>query len=1175
MKISIRFNLNEEKGVSEETAAKLRTVAIKIHMILGDVRVDEFDAGKLTFCGDNGFKMTDEIYRRIEKTLVDAGLDNAVISYGDDLSDEGDENADEEEEAAAAVEEKDGETLDKFFEKLEEEDRKEDKIVSGTVSAMKKACDEKVGESAAADGKKEAFAEESGRLDSLFGKNVNKDEEEESVKEKVRRMLSEDDGSKKSLFGYERARNNGGDKNEGGKETFGAIQRRIADLKAYLSKKVKGQQNAIEAFVRAIFGVEVLIEKEHKGPLATFMFAGPPGCGKTFISECAAEFLKDRKYARFNMSEYAEFGASVNGYELTNKPGMITQFVSKNPRCMILFDEIEKASQANLRLFLQILDAGVIKDLGTGDDVHFNDAILIFTTNVARNLYEDVDGSNMSGITKSAIVSALASDENPMTGKPYFPKELVSRWAKGTVVMFNRLEPYSLKEVVLAELKNKVETAEKNTGIRINCDYDKIASLIMYSVGGSGDARTMVGAVTRFIESELFDAISQLTRRKMDVDKLKEITLGVDYGKSEARSLFEVSDKVPLLFATDKKYNAQLRKACAGAKNVKAYFCNCAEDAKNAFGNEISAVVLDVFMNEKNAKERPSDLEDMDSDGVTLFDMLTEKYPEVPVYILNDDDNGYDDVAFDTFLARGAKGVLHYRSGDVAGNTASLTYVKEATVTGNKFYKLTGSSNVLTYNCAQEIVGGGSELKIIARKLEIKRSVKAEDRESVVADVSRPDVRFADVIGSDDVKSAMAECVAYLKNPKQYTSSGKRAPKGILLYGPSGTGKTMLAKALAGETDVTFIEKNATQFYKKYVGDGPESVRQLFRTARRYAPSIIFIDEVDGFARQRTGSEFNHSAEELLTTFLSEMEGFKANENKPVVVVCATNFGIKAEEDGDKALDPAFVRRFDKRILVGLPDKDDREKLIRHYLLQKGVDPEGLADGISMLAKKTVGYSHSGIKDIIVSLAERADGNAITDAMLEEAQDLDEHGKSREYSKESVLRTARHEAGHTIVSWANGRTPAYMTIVSRGSYGGYMMHDDNDDELVDSKNDLLDRICCSLGGRAAELVYYGGEDGLTNGASSDLRKATELAAMMIGSWGMYGNRLAVADCFGEAVDKELYAEVNALMEKELARAVKLISDNREKADRLIEALLERNSLDAKEMEKILGVPPEK
>lgn len=1157
MKVLIRFNLSEGKDISEETAEKLNTVAIKIGIILRGMEIVHLDAVKLTFYSEKHIEITNEIYDRIDKVLKDAGFNDAVIAFGADYCDS--DETEESDEVAAGLEEKETDTFDEFFDKLEKEDKKEDETVSGDVSDMKRAFDEKVGKSGLYGDKADMAAESADELNDALSSD---DNDEGSLSEWVREKLRNGKG------------NTGLAKEEGQeKETFGGVQRRIADLKAALAKKVKGQQHAIDSFVRAYFGAEVLVEKDHKGPLATFLFAGPPGCGKTFISECAAEFLKDREYARFNMSEYSEYGASVNGYEINNTPGVITQFVKKNPKCIVLFDEIEKASQQNLKLFLQILDAGVIRDHGDRKNVSFKDAILIFTTNVARNLYDDVDGANLSGITKSAIVSALATDENPMTRKPYFPQELVSRWAKGTVVMFNRLEPYALKEIVLSELKNKIATAEKNTGLKINCDFDKTASLIMYSVGGSGDARTMVGEVTRFIESELFDAVSQLTRRKMDVDNLKEITLNVDYKKSDAKNFFEVSEKVPVLFATDKKYNAQLKKACAEAKDVKAIFCNSAEATKKAFDNEISAIVLDVFMKEKNAQDRPSDLEDMESEGVRLFDFIIEKYPEIPVYLLNDEEKGYDDVAFDTFLARGAKGVVHFRSGETEENVSGLTYVKDATITGNNFYKLTRSSNILTYNCAQEIVNDGKELRINVRRLEIKRSVKAEDRGSVLADMSRPDVKFSDVIGSEDVKQAMTECVKYLKNPKQYTSSGKKAPKGILLYGPPGTGKTMLAKALAGETDVTFIEKNATEFYKKYVGEGPESVRDLFRTARRYAPSIIFIDEVDGFARQRTGSEFTHNAEELLTTFLSEMEGFRSNENRPVIVVCATNYGIKAEEDGEKVLDPAFVRRFDKRILVDLPDKEDREKLIRHYLEGKGVDPEGLESGIAMLAKKTVGYSHSGIKDIVVSLVERADGQEITDAMLEEAQDMDEHGKSKEYSKESVLRTARHEAGHAMVSWATGKMPAYMTIVSRGSYGGYMMHDNDDKELVDSKSDILDRICCSLGGRAAELVYYGDEAGLTNGASSDLRKATELAVMMIGCWGMHGDRLAVAECFGEAVDKDLYAEVNALMNKELARAVKFIIDNREKAEKLIQALLEYNSLDSKQMEKILGAPP--
>ena len=960
-----------------------------------------------------------------------------------------------------------------------------------------------------------------------------------------------------------------------GKQTFGTLQKNIADMKAALLKEVKGQQHAVDAFVRAYFGAEVLVEKEHKGPLATFLFAGPPGCGKTFLSECASKYLKDRIYARFDMSEYSEFGSSINGYDFSGKSGVITRFVKKNPRCVILFDEIEKASSNNLKLFLQILDAGVIRDAGTQEEVSFKDAILIFTTNVARNLYEDNEDSNLSTVSKSTIVSAVESDKNPATGKPYFPKELVSRWAKGTVVLFNRLEPYALKEIVLKELKYRISVAEKNTGVEIICDYDKIASLIMYSVGGSGDARTMVGAVTRFMESELFDAISQLTRRNMDVDKLKKIFIEVDYSDEKVRGLFEEKAKVPILFATDNAYSADLKEACVG-NGVKAVMKNDIKSVRTALDGEAEAIVLDVFLKEKNENGRPSDFEDINSCGVDIFEYVTANHPEIPVYILNDEGNGYDDAEYDTFLSRGAKGVVHFRKGDAQYNGAALAFVKHSTVTGNNFYKMSRACNVLAYNCAQAIEDGGKTLHITARKLEIKRAVKADDVNSLVADMSRPRISFADVIGAEDVKEAMRDCVNYLTNPKQYTASGRKAPKGILLYGPPGTGKTMLAKALAGETDVAFIEKNGTEFFKMYVGQGPESMRKMFRTARRYAPAIIFIDEVNAFGRMRTGSESSAAAEQLLNTFLSEMDGFKNNDNKPVVVVCATNYAIKQEEaEDDAVLDQAFVRRFDRKILVGLPELDERRELLAHFLKLNGVSPEGLEKGIDMLAKKTAGYCHDSLRKLTDDIVKHAEGKPVTDKMLEDAYDRVEYGEEKKYSEESVLRTARHETGHSIVSWANGETPSYITIVARGDYGGYMMSDTDEKECVNTKGQILDSICCALGGRAAEIVYYGEEAGLTTGPSSDLVKATKLAYRLVGSWGMQKGRLAVSGLFGDVVNKEVYDEVNAIMAEQLDRAKRLITEHKDAADKLVNALIEFNSLDAEAVRDLIGNPPAK
>lgn len=955
-------------------------------------------------------------------------------------------------------------------------------------------------------------------------------------------------------------------KREREKLTFGQKQRNIAALKVALQDEVKGQQHAVDAFVRAYFGAETLVEKEHKGPLATFLFAGPPGCGKTFLSECAARFIKDRSFARFDMSEYGDYGKVLNASEVITK-------VIEDPYGIFLFDEIEKASVYNLRIFLQILDAGKVKT--TNDlEVSFKDAILIFTTNVAKNLYDGDETGNLSGVGKSTIISALESDVNPRNEKPYFPRELVSRWAKGTVVLFNRLEPYAFKEIVIKELGRKLATAEANTGLKIECDVDKVASLIMYSVGGDADARSMIGAVDKFVESELYDAVSQLTRRNMDVDALKKIYIDVDYRTSPFRSLFEQTGKLPLLFVAESCYGKEIKRVCGKEKKIRVTSVNDMASVISACDGEVGAVVLDVLLKEKNDGDRPSDLEDVNSAGVDIFEYLIANCPDIPIYVLNDEERGFEDAEFDTFIARGAKGILHFRKGDDAYAAEEIEFVRHSVVTGNSFRKMAKGYNVLGYNCAQQIEENGTAIRISVRRLEKKRAVRANDVNNVLADVSRPRTKFADVVGATEVKEAMKACVDYLLNPKKFAGTGLKVPKGILLYGPPGTGKTMLAKALAGETDVAFIEKNGTEFFKKYVGDGPESIRTMFVTARKYAPAIIFIDEVDAFAKKRIGSEFTRYSEQLLTTFLSEMDGFKSHPDKPVILVCATNYSIKGDDaDSIKAgvLDPAFVRRFDRKILVGLPELDDRRALIRHFLRLCGADVSALEKGIDILAKKSEGYNNDALRQLIENLVKEKGLKNVTVKDLEEAYDGAEHGKEKKYSEESRLRTARHEAGHAVVSWACGKIPSYVTIISRGDYGGYMMSD-SDEESKGLKTEILDRICTVLGGRAAELVYYGEQDGLSAGPSSDLVTATKLASRFVGSWGMSEGRLAVTNGFGDDVAKEVYDEVNAMLIGQCGRAEEIIRRHKKATDRLVEALLENNSIDGYEIVDVLGQP---
>ena len=455
------------------------------------------------------------------------------------------------------------------------------------------------------------------------------------------------------------------------------------------------------------------------------------------------------------------------------------------------------------------------------------------------------------------------------------------------------------------------------------------------------------------------------------------------------------------------------------------------------------------------------------------------------------------------------------------------------------------------------------------QRLNLARNISVEDNGDILSDLSRPTVKFDDVIGAEDAKTTMKDFLRYLKNPKQYTESGARPPRGILLYGPPGTGKTLLAKALAGESNVAFIQKNSTEFLTKYVGGGPKSVRDMFKQARKYAPAIIFIDECDVFATKRTGSEIGRSGEEVLTAFLSELDGFVFDAKKPVLVVVATNYQISG--NGPTVLDPAFVRRFDRKICIELPNTEERERFIKYYLNKhsiKTIDDETVKN----IASRTYGYSPANLEMVIELAIRNAGGNDVTPKILNDSLDEEASGKVNKFSEESVKRTSYHEAGHTVIHWLCGKKPTFVTNVSRGGYGGYMLTEVDDSEATSRKQDLLDDICCSLGGRAAEIVVYGEESGLTTGASGDLAQATRVAKTIISNYGMESGILAAFNPheFGPSIDEMIFKRVNEILISEFERACKMLTDNRDLLEKVTSKLIEKNSLTKAEIEELLG-----
>jgi ATP-dependent Zn protease len=335
----------------------------------------------------------------------------------------------------------------------------------------------------------------------------------------------------------------------------------------------------------------------------------------------------------------------------------------------------------------------------------------------------------------------------------------------------------------------------------------------------------------------------------------------------------------------------------------------------------------------------------------------------------------------------------------------------------------------------------------------------------------------------------------------------------------------------------------------------------------------LCIDESDASAKNRS-SESGEKTGDVLTALLTEMDGFKSNADKPVFVLAATNYSV--EQSDRRSLDPAILRRFDRKILVDLPDKQEREQ----YLKMKMQKNPALALSATLLenvASRAVGSSIAEL-ELIIELAIRNSikkgENVVTDEIFENAFETYMNGEEKKWERTTVERTARHEAGHALLCWLSGETPSYLTIVSRGNHGGYMQHADGEDKMLYTRKELLGRIRTSLAGRAAELVCYGEEDGVSTGASGDLNSATRLAEYMICAYGMDETvglgSIDLASISGSAYYTTVRNRVNEVLKEQLILAKKAVVEHKKAFDALVSALLEKSHLTGKEIDSILS-----
>ncbi|MCP0886823.1 ATP-dependent zinc metalloprotease FtsH [Ligilactobacillus sp. WILCCON 0076] len=437
-------------------------------------------------------------------------------------------------------------------------------------------------------------------------------------------------------------------------------------------------------------------------------------------------------------------------------------------------------------------------------------------------------------------------------------------------------------------------------------------------------------------------------------------------------------------------------------------------------------------------------------------------------------------------------------------------------------------------------------------------------------------IRFSDVAGAEEEKQELVEVVEFLRDPRKFLALGARIPSGVLLEGPPGTGKTLLAKAVAGEAGVPFFSISGSDFVEMFVGVGASRVRDLFENAKKNAPSIIFIDEIDAVGRRRgNGMGGGHDErEQTLNQMLVEMDGFEGDEG--VIVMAATN--------RSDVLDPALLRpgRFDRKILVGRPDVKGREAILkvhaRNKPLAKDVD-------LKMIAKQTPGFVGADLENLLneaALLAARRDKKKIDSSDLDEAEDRVIAGpakRDRVISKTERETVAYHEAGHTIVGLVlnDARVVHKVTIVPRGRAGGYAIMLPKEDQMLLSKKNMEDQVAGLMGGRAAEEIIFNQK---SSGASNDFQQATQLARAMVTQYGMSsklgpvqyeGNASIMA---GEMGGNAPYSgqtsniideEVKRISDEGMQKAKEIIEANRKQHKIIAEALLEYETLDEKQI----------
>jgi len=896
---------------------------------------------------------------------------------------------------------------------------------------------------------------------------------------------------------------------------LGRLIEEVQGLQNLLSRKVIGQRQAIQQIVDALFQARLYRHTDQQTPRAVLLFLGPPGVGKTYTAQILAEQLGDGDgggFLHLDMSSYADGDAYrlLVGFEPSYKdarPGLLTGHVKEHPRSLILVDEIEKAHPVTQNQFLQILDRGELEDKNTRDRVSFAETIVVFTTNLGHELYSGGKGGVQDGsaLSRADVLEALGHAGDPGRNVQAMSPELVSRLAKGYPILFGHLTPMDLESIARLALDELAVEFEAQLGIHLEAVDDRLITLMILHLGPDLDARTVTAGIPLMIKDALRDFLAErrdeLFSEAGVFDRIRSLSLELPGGSDgEFLATFHAGgDKLLVVSAGDGNQTPDKQ-----FPDLSWRSAGDGEQALQALRHDDSDLVLvDIDLD-------AGDGEDAGAGMLRTLRRLRAARPDLPVYLYTSrrlTDEAERNTIERLLAGSGARGFLPEPISDWrAGKTSDLEQARHAVLRERMLRDMFRKRQTVQFHWTSELRQQDKAAVIVLRPRDLHPHtvVATPDRGARLTFTGIPAERFADVAGAVEAKRRLGEVIGWMRDPSTLQQLGLRLPSGILLEGPPGNGKTLLARAAAGEAGLPFFAASATDFPASLVGQSEQNIRELFERAARYAPAIGFIDEIDAIAGRRSADTAQHT-DSMLNQLLVSMDGFGTPE-RPVFVLAATN--------RSDLLDPALKRpgRFDLVITV-----DDLDLAARRQLLEIKTAGLPLNDDVALdeLARAAVGLSGAQLAQVVQEaaiLALRGAGPEVSPAdvtidmtTLREALTNVRFGLKQDGAlpdPEQMARTAVHEAGHALVGELERPGSVHQaTILPRGRALGFV------ESLPESEHSSLTaaairaRIRTALAGRAAELQRYGA-DGLSAGCSQDLEQASRLAALAVTRFGM-------------------------------------------------------------------------